>query len=101
MSFVSDVDACMTASNMPAPGNLYTDVTSGLAALKLMSDAIMKYGGGLTIGELIAAGTLPEIFEVAAMVGLAAYFGALMGCFIRAGVSPNQMAAAGINTSLA
>jgi len=101
MSFVTDVDACMTASGMPAPGNLYADVTSGLAALKMMSDVIMKYGAQTTIGELIVAGTLPEIFEVATGVMIGVYFGALVKCFVHAGVSPGQIAAAGIDTSLA
>lgn len=101
MSFVSDVDACMTASNMPAPGNLYVDVTSGLAALKLMSEAIVKYGPQMTIGELVGAGLLPEVFEVATAAMIGVYFGALVACFVRAGVSPEQMAAAGVDTSLA
>lgn len=72
----------MDSLGVPTPGTLATNLGAAMASSKVIADAIAKYGSRVTVADLIAAGLISEIAEVAIAVGAAAYLGAVTGSII-------------------
>lgn len=69
----------MEALGLPAPAALYGNVTTAAGTASLILSQIDKFGKGVTVGELIGAGTKLEMLGVVSAVSASFYVGAVIG----------------------
>jgi hypothetical protein len=69
----------MASLNLPAPENLFGTIGSAVGNAAAILSQIDKFGKGVTLGEIIGAGTKLEGLGVVAGCAAAFYVGAVIG----------------------